>query len=80
MCKLSIRIVRLSHYFGTVLRPDDNQPHENHFHLDISTFRVSRWFSLVHQTLPVQRQIWSPIAGIDRRSPLYDSHHITNII
>ncbi|WP_207308897.1 extensin family protein [Marinobacter salicampi] len=25
-------------YFGTVLGPDYNQPHENHFHLDTSTF------------------------------------------
>ncbi len=29
-------------YFGTVLGPDYNQPHENHFHLDSSTFGVCR--------------------------------------
>jgi len=27
-------------YFGTVLGPDYNQPHENHFHFDTSTFGV----------------------------------------
>lgn len=29
-------------YFGTVLGPDYNQPHENHFHLDTSRFGVCR--------------------------------------
>ncbi|MES2606515.1 MAG: extensin family protein [Pseudomonadota bacterium] len=29
-------------YFGTVLGPDYNQPHENHFHLDTSNFNLCR--------------------------------------
>jgi hypothetical protein len=29
-------------YFGTVLGPDYNQPHENHFHLDTSSFNLCR--------------------------------------
>jgi hypothetical protein len=29
-------------YFGTVLGPDYNQPHENHFHLDTSSFDLCR--------------------------------------
>lgn len=29
-------------YFGTVLGPDYNQPHENHFHLDTSSFGICR--------------------------------------
>jgi hypothetical protein len=29
-------------YFGTVLGPDYNQPHENHFHLDTSGFNLCR--------------------------------------
>jgi hypothetical protein len=29
-------------YFGTVLGPDYNQPHENHFHLDTSGFGLCR--------------------------------------
>ena len=29
-------------YFGTVLGPDYNQPHENHFHFDTSTFGICR--------------------------------------
>lgn len=29
-------------YFGTVLGPDYNQPHENHFHFDMSTFGLCR--------------------------------------
>jgi hypothetical protein len=29
-------------YFGTVLGPDYNQPHANHFHLDTSSFNLCR--------------------------------------
>lgn len=29
-------------YFGTVLGPEYNQPHENHFHLDTSRFGICR--------------------------------------
>lgn len=29
-------------YFGTVLGPEYNQPHENHFHLDTSRFNICR--------------------------------------
>jgi hypothetical protein len=29
-------------YFGTVLGPDYNQPHANHFHLDTSNFQLCR--------------------------------------
>ena len=29
-------------YFGTVLGPDYNQPHANHFHLDTSGFNLCR--------------------------------------
>ncbi|MFC4257764.1 extensin family protein [Marinobacter lacisalsi] len=29
-------------YFGTVLGPDYNKPHENHFHLDTSRFGICR--------------------------------------
>ncbi|WP_339806801.1 extensin family protein [uncultured Marinobacter sp.] len=29
-------------YFGTVLGPDYNQPHENHFHFDTSSFGICR--------------------------------------
>lgn len=29
-------------YFGTVLGPDYNAPHENHFHLDTSSFNLCR--------------------------------------